>query len=149
MTSTYAFPYTFSIEVVFRDIDMMGHVNNAVYVTYLETARIKFLVDVLGLNGLGGIPVIMAQAIVNYHAPAFYAEQLTIGTGVSRFGTKSFDMLYAITGADGRLVVSAKTVQVAYDYDSSTTIAVPSTLRERVQAFQGEWQPPQLGRLAD
>lgn len=149
MTTTLAYPYTLTLEVAFRDIDVMGHVNNAVYVTYLETVRIKFLVEALGLNGLGGIPVIMAQAIVDYKAPAFYAEQLTVGTGVSRFGTKSFDMLYEIRGADGRLVVSAKTVQVAYDYERAQTIAVPDDLKERVRAFQGDWQPPQIGRSAD
>ena len=146
MAASQAFPYTLTVEVAFRDIDVMGHVNNAVYLSYLETARIKFLIDLLELGGLGNIPVIMAQATVNYKAPAFYGELLTIGTGVSRFGVKSFDLLYQITGGDGRLVVSATTVQVAYDYAAGKTIAVPEALKARVHAFQGDWQPPEIGR---
>src|SRR6266511_4870659 len=98
-------------------------------------------VELLELNGLGNMPVIMAEAQVSYKAPAFFGEQLTIGTGVSRFGGKSFDMLYQITGADGRVVVLAKTVQVAYDYASGKTIAIPDALKARVVAFQGGWQP--------
>jgi len=141
MTNSSSFPYTITVEVAFRDIDAMGHVNNAVYLSYLETARIKFLVELLELNGLGNMPVIMAEAQVSYKAPAFFGEQLTIGTGVSRFGGKSFDMLYQITGADGRVVVLAKTVQVAYDYASGKTIAIPDALKARVVAFQGGWQP--------
>ena len=45
-----SFPYTVSIEVSFRDLDAMGHVNNAVYLSYMETARIKFLVDLLAVD---------------------------------------------------------------------------------------------------
>src|SRR5215216_6702263 len=142
MTHPQAYPYTINIEVAFRDIDMMGHVNNAVYLSYLETARIKFLVELLELNRPGNMPLIMAEATLSYKAPAFFGEQLTIGTGVSRFGVKSFDMLYQITGADGRLVVLAKTVQVAYDYAASKTVVVPDSLKARVLTFQGAWQPP-------
>jgi acyl-CoA thioester hydrolase len=143
MTSSSPFPYSTTVEVAFRDLDAMGHVNNAVYLSYLENARIKYLIELLELNGLGNMPLIMAEAQVSYKAPAFYGEQLTIGAGVSRFGVKSFDMLYRITGGDGRLVVVAKTVQVAYDYAASKTIAVPEALKGRVLAFQGVWQPPE------
>jgi acyl-CoA thioester hydrolase len=121
----------------------MGHVNNAVYLSYLENARIKYLVGLLELNGLGNMPLIMAEAQISYKAPAFFGEQLTVGTGVSRFGVKSFDMLYRITGGDGRLVVLAKTVQVAYDYAAGTTIPVPDALKARILAFQSGWQPPE------
>src|SRR5215216_5298135 len=142
MANSLSFPYIITVEVAFRDLDAMGHVNNAVYLSYLETARIKFLVDLLELNGPDNMPLIMAEARVSYKAPAFFGEQLTIGTGVSRFGVKSFDMLYRITGGDGRLVVLAKTVQVAYDYAASKTVVVPDSLKARVLTFQGAWQPP-------
>jgi len=143
MTASSPFPYTITVEVAFRDLDAMGHVNNAVYLSYLENARIKYLMELLELNGLSHMPLIMAEAQVSYKAPAFFGEQLTIGTGVSRFGVKSFDMLYRITGGDGRLVVVAKTVQVAYDYAAAKTIVVPDALKARILAFQGAWQPPE------
>jgi len=142
MTNSQPFPYTITVEVAFRDLDAMGHVNNAVYLSYLETARIKFLIDLLELHGPGNMPLIMAEAHVSYKAPAFFGERLTIGTGVSRFGVKSFDMLYRITGGDGRVVVLAKTVQIAYDYAAGKTIPVPAALKARVRAFQGAWRPP-------
>ena len=138
-----AFPYSVAIEVAFRDLDALGHVNNAVYLTYLETARIKFLVDLLDLTDLHELPVIMAEATISYKAPAFFGERLAVGVGVSRVGGKSFDMLYQISGPDRRLVALARTVQVAYDYAAGKTIAVPEQLKQRVAAFQGDWQPPQ------
>ena len=117
-------------------------VNNAVYLSYLETARIKFLMDLLDLKHLSELPMIMAEATISYKSPAFYGEQLIVGVGVSRFGGKSFDIVSQITGGDGRLVALAKTVQVAFDYAAGQTIAVPEALKARVRALQGDWQLP-------
>ena len=139
---THSYPYSITIEVSFRDLDAMGHVNNAVYLTYMETARIKFLVDLLGLKSLHELPVIMAEATCTYKSPAFFGEQLSVGVGVSRFGAKSFDMAYRIAAGDGRLVALARTVQVMYDYAAARTIAVPEAFKNKVRAFQGAWQAP-------
>ena len=133
------YPYKVTIEVSFRDLDAMGHVNNAVYLSYMETARIKFLVDLLAVTSLHDLPVIMAEATCTFKAPAFFGEQLTVGIGVSRFGSKSFDMAYRIDAGDGRLVALAKTVQVMYDYAAARTIVVPEAFKAKVLAFQGDW----------
>src|SRR5437870_3567815 len=66
------YPYKVAIEVSFRDLDAMGHVNNAVYLSYMETARIKFLVDLLAVTSLHDLPVIMAEATCTFKAPAFF-----------------------------------------------------------------------------
>jgi acyl-CoA thioester hydrolase len=137
-----SFPYTAEIEVAFRDLDAMGHVNNAVYLTYMETVRIKYLVELLELESLQSMPLIMAEASCSYKSPAFFGERLAVGVGITRFGTKSFDMAYQIAAADSRLVAVARTVQVMYDYAAARTIAVPQSFKERVIAFQGAWQAP-------
>jgi acyl-CoA thioester hydrolase len=134
-----SFPYSVTIEVAFRDLDAMGHVNNAVYFSYMETARIKFLVDLLAVQGLHEMPVIMAEATCAFKAPAFFGEQLTVGVGVSRFGSKSFDMTYRIDAGDGRLIALGKTVQVMYDYAAARTLAVPEDFKAKVRVFQGDW----------
>jgi acyl-CoA thioester hydrolase len=141
--SNNPYPYTINVEVSFRDLDAMGHVNNAVYLSYLETARIKYLLELLAVTSLHELPVIMAEATCTFKAPAFFGEQLTVGVGVSRFGSKSFDMTYRIDAGDGRLIALAKTVQVMYDYAGARTIVVPDSFKARVRAFQGDWQAPQ------
>jgi len=134
-----SFPYKVVIEVAFHDLDMMGHVNNAVYFSYMETARIKFLVDLLAVTSLHDLPVIMAEATCTFKAPAFFGELLTVGVGVSRFGSKSFDMTYQIDAGDGRLIALGRTVQVMYDYAAAQTIMMPEAFKAKVRAFQGEW----------
>jgi acyl-CoA thioester hydrolase len=133
-----SFPFHITVEVTFRDLDAMGHVNHAVYLTYMETARTKFMMELLELREPADMPVILAEVTCTYHSPAFFGEHLTIGLGVSRFGTKSFDIAYDIRGADGRAVASGKTVMVMYDYQGGQTIPIPAELKAKIHSLQGD-----------
>lgn len=142
------FPYEFNIEVAFRDIDAMGHVNNAVFFSYLETARIKFVTQFFHRSTLMeadllSLPLILVEATCTYKSPAMLGEVLTLGVGLTRFGTKSFDLVYTILGEDGRLVAKGKTVQVMYDYGARSAFPIPADIKERVATFQKEWQVPE------
>ncbi|MCZ2115958.1 MAG: acyl-CoA thioesterase [Anaerolineae bacterium] len=146
MTNTN-YPYEISLEVAFRDIDAMGHVNNAVFFAYFETVRIKYLAEVMERSGLFGtelldLPLILVEASCTYKSPALLTEVLHIGTGISRWGTKSFDMLYRIQGQDGRLVAHGRTIQVMYDYISRSAFPIPDAVREFVETYQRGWIPP-------
>ena len=136
------YPFHNQHEVIFHDLDAMGHVNNATYFIYMETVRIKYVVDKLNLSDDNlRSSMVVAEACCTYHAPAFQHDLLTIGVGVSRFGNKSFDLLYRIDAPD-RLILTGKTTQVSYDYDQQQAIAVPEDFRARVTAYQGDWQVP-------
>ena len=142
-----SFPYEINIEVAFRDIDAMGHVNNAVFFAYFETARIKYVMEVFepdqsDVIDLLDMPLILVEATCSYKSPALLGEKLVVGIGLSRFGTKSFDLIYQIMGEDGRLVASGKTVQVMYDYGTRNAYPIPDHIKAQVNSFQGDWQPP-------
>jgi acyl-CoA thioester hydrolase len=123
-------------EVEFRDIDAAGHVNNAVYLTYLETARIKYLIDALGAEFASELALIVARIEVDFRSPALFPETLEIGSRVTRIGTTSFDMEHEIRGGDGRLVLEASSVLVAYDYEASAPMTVPEAWRARLDAYE-------------
>lgn len=139
-----SFPFTKEIEVVFRDIDAMGHVNNAVYITYLETTRITYIKTLFDLPKLTDVPIVMGDVYCRYISPALYGERLSVGIGVSRWGRKSFDFVNKITAQDGRIIAVAKTVMVAYDYSTQTSILIPDWFRTKIDAFQQGWQPPKF-----
>lgn len=145
--SSDKFPYEVMIEVAFRDIDAFGHVNNAVFFSYMEYARVKFAIELfedsnLATESLLDIPLILVEATCTYHSPALLSEKMTLGVGVSRFGNKSFDLIYRFTGEDGRLIAAGKTVQVMYDYGLGRSFPVPDMIKEKVREFQKGWQPP-------
>ncbi len=129
------YPFSIDIEVIFRDIDSFTHVNNAVYFTYFETARIKFMAHLLGVEGANEIPLILAEAQCSYRSPAYMGEILTVGMRVSHVGNKSFHLAYEVVAADGRLVAEGRTVQVMYDYHTSHSVTIPEEVRVRLSGY--------------
>jgi acyl-CoA thioester hydrolase len=125
-------------EVTFRDLDVFGHVNNAVYLTYIETARIGYMRDVLGIESLDDLLVIVAKVNIDFRSRATLGEILEIGARTSRIGTKSFDLDHEIRGPDGRLVAVAATTLVAIDYAADETILVPSEWRELIERYEAK-----------
>jgi acyl-CoA thioester hydrolase len=121
------------LEVRFRDCDPMGHVNNAVYLTYLEQARLNHWRSLWGF-GTPQLPpgrpgVILARVECDYKRPATYGETLDVRLTVAEIGRTSFRYEYEIVDAEGRTVLVAKTVQVMYDYAAEKPVPVPDDIR--------------------
>jgi len=119
--------------VRFRDLDAKGHVNNAVYLTYMESARIAFFVNVGAITGVDDLSIIVARIEIDFRAPLELDETVEIGVRAARFGTKSFDLEYELR-AGGRLVAEATSVCVGYDYASGETVPIPEAWREQLVA---------------
>jgi acyl-CoA thioester hydrolase len=111
--------------VRFRDVDGMGHVNNAVYLTYLEDARIAFL-SPMGADPSG---MILARAEIDFRAPLAEGDELEIGVRPVRVGSKSFELAYEVRVGE-KVAAEAKTVIVSYDYASGQSVTVPDRWRE-------------------
>ena len=123
--------YVYAQEVAFRDLDAFGHVNNGVYLTYIENARIGYAQDVIGIESLEGLLMIVASVKIDFRSRANLGDTLEIGARTTRVGTKSFDLEHEIT-ADGRVVAEGKSVLVSYDYELAQSVPVPDALRERL-----------------
>ena len=132
-------PHVFqhAIEVRFRDCDPLGHVNNAVYLTYLEQTRFSHW---RGLWGFGsphlppGMPgVILARVECDYRRPATYGQTLEVRMRVAELGRTSFRYEYEIVDEQGNTVLTAKTVQVMYDYAAAKPVPIPDNIRALLQ----------------
>ena len=118
-------PYVHRDRVRFRDCDAMGHVNNAVFSTYLEEARIGVLGDL--------IDFILARVEIDFRSELRNGEEVEVRTRCSRIGKKSFDLEHVISAGD-RVVAEAKSVLVSYDYGRGASVPVPAELRHRLAA---------------
>jgi acyl-CoA thioester hydrolase len=121
------------LEVRFRDCDGLGHVNNAVYLTYLEQARFAFWQR---LTGVGGIPrsFIVARVECDYRVQATAGEHLLVRLRVSAVGRSSFTFEYEIVnGRTREVVATARTVQVMYDYTAGASVPIPDDIRARLE----------------
>ena len=121
------------LDVRFRDCDPLGHVNNAVYLTYLEQTRFNHWRALWGFGSPQlppGMPgVILAHVECDYRRPATYGDTLEIRMRVAELGRTSFRYEYEIVDDQGRTVLTAKTVQVMYDYAAEKPVPIPDDIR--------------------
>ncbi len=122
------------LEVRFRDCDPMGHVNNAVYLSYLEAARFAWWRSVFGASGLQDHGFIVARVEIDYRKPALPGDRLTIRLRVEAMGRSSFTVVYEIANARTReILAEARSVQVAYDYAQGRPVPMSGDLRARLE----------------
>ncbi len=119
--------------VRFRDLDALGHVNNAVFLTYIESARVAFLLGLGAATTLEDMSIIVARIEIDFRAPVGFGEEVEIAVRASRFGDKSFDLDYELR-VGGQVVAKAKSVLVGYDYAKGVTVTIPDEWREKLAA---------------
>jgi acyl-CoA thioester hydrolase len=126
------------VQVRFSDTDALGHVNNAVYLSYLESARVDYLRELLGAKKIEELGVIIARVEIDYKSPAFHHETMRVGCRVEEVGGSSIKMDYRVEDRDtGRLVALAKSVLVTYDYAAARVVRVSDEWRQKMEDFDG------------
>lgn len=136
MTDDYRHRTT--LQVRFRDTDAFGHVNNAVFSSYVELARIQYLLDVLQPDRpFDRLPLILARAELDFRSPIAFGEEVVVETRVDRIGRSSIGMTHRLTvTADDRLVADVQSVLVTYDYAAARPMPVPDDWRRRLGQFE-------------
>jgi acyl-CoA thioester hydrolase len=133
------FRHTFPIDVRFRDIDALGHVNNAVYLTYTESARIEYFRHVAfntPQQPLDEMSLILAEITCTFKRPVVYGQRVVVGTRVVRMGNSSYQLESQID-ADGETATLVKAVVVHYDYAAGRSAPIPPEVRARINDFEG------------
>ena len=139
------FNYFIRITVRFADADMMGHVNNAKYVTYLEEARIQYARDVLGWQKTPReLGMILARTEIDYLRPLMFGDTVRVYVRCSKIGRKSFALRYVLVDdASQEIVSNAMTAMVAFDYTQGVSVPVEQVWKDRILAY--ETTPPEMG----
>ena len=127
------FKFRLPIQVRFRDLDALNHLNNAVYLTYLEIARIEYW------KALRFEPVrpsmLLARVEIDYVKPVLFDDQVEVAVRVSEFGTKSFVMPFEIQ-ANGTVAAKGSSVLVWFDHTANVSVVIPDSARTIIQAFE-------------
>jgi acyl-CoA thioester hydrolase len=140
--SSARFRFEHTERVRWVDLDAAGVLNNAVYLTLVEQARLGYF-GRLGLMRGDQFPFLLGDARVRFLRPGRAGELLTIGARVTRLGTKSFDMEYEVASAGERLAVASATL-VWVDEDLAS-VPIPEHARRRMAEFEGLDDTPAPG----
>ncbi len=128
------------ITVRFSDMDTFGHVNNAVYLTYAESARIAYFRQLEATEAATQMDMILGRSEVDYRLPVVFGDHLTVEVRASAIGTKSFTLAYRMTverAGQTLLACEARTVLVCYSYAIARSVPVPPDLIAALEAFEG------------
>lgn len=129
------FTFEITIDPRFRDLDPNGHVNQAVYFSYLEQARVRYWRDVLARShaeeGLA-----MVHQEIDYTRPILVDDRVTVRQRIEPLGTSSYPMVYEIHTEEAR-AADAEIVLTAYDREAVASIPIPQPVREGIERFEG------------
>ena len=128
----YVLPY----QVIFRDVDAYGHVNNAVFFTYFEWVRTLLWFEIAGYGGATDIGFIVAHAQCDYREPV-HLEPIDLCVRVGAVGNTSFETVYEIRKAGGAVAATGKVVVVLFDWDRNVRKPIDDELRRKLNAFSG------------
>lgn len=122
----------------FADVDMLGHVNNAKYITYIEEARIIYADEVFrGERDAEDVFMILAKTVIDYLLPIHHSQIVEVYTRCARLGRKSFDLEYLMVRAvDHEIISTAVTTMVAYDYAAQKSILIPDEWKHRIREYE-------------
>ena len=125
-------PSVVEVEARSYELDPYGHLNNAVYVNWLEHGRLSYLRDrghtYTSVPETFGVHVVVVRTDLSYKAQVRLGDRLSVTTRLARIGRTSFTFSQEIVFADGRPAASGEVTMVAVGPDGSAT-PVPSDLR--------------------
>ncbi len=126
--------FTVEIQMRFRDLDPMGHVNNAVYLSYCEYARTQFYMKHAFKRSLHDIDFILAHVEIDYLAAAEWGDEVIVSVWPSKIGESSFTLSYELREKKSdRLLAKSSSIQVSYDYDKRKTKPIPPEFRKMLE----------------
>ncbi|GGJ50267.1 acyl-CoA thioesterase [Deinococcus roseus] len=120
-------PLVTDIQIRFGDTDMLGHINNAAYVQYLEVARMQ-MVQEARKRGIPNFNFVLAHISLDFRREIKLGQQVQVETTVVKIGKSSFEMAYQVL-ADGVVCSTAKSVQVGIDPQAMTSAVLPDAVR--------------------
>ncbi|WP_321367102.1 thioesterase family protein [uncultured Desulfuromusa sp.] len=123
------FKFNTSIEIRFADLDAYGHVNNAVFFSYLETARVKLFQQHFGAFLGTDLMFLVVRAECDYRLPIELTDQLRISISIDQVRRSSFDFGYQMHDGAGKIFAEAKTVMVCYDPQIKKPVAIPPEIK--------------------
>lgn len=139
MSGVETFSYCHPIHIRYADLDPQGHVNNAVYLTYLESARLGYYQTTGIWDRSSGMNtgMVVAHIDIDYVAPIFLGQSIQVGLRMARLGNKSMTMVFQINACEGnRVFARGKSILVVYDNTAEESVPIPEEWRIRITRFE-------------
>lgn len=126
------------IHIRFSDLDVLGHVNNSIYLSYFEIARIHYFGILLGTDWDWKVSgVVLAKNEVEYIRPVLLHDEAYVHLFTEEIGTKSFKVNYELK-VNGTIYTKGSSTLVCFDSTKNETIPIPSLMLNALQKLKKE-----------
>ncbi len=134
------FRYFTPLATRWGDCDMMGHINNVILIRYLESGRLDYLQELIGMDMQASSRegIIIADLKVSFLGQVHHPLQIEVATRISRIGNSSmiFDSAIFLPSAQ-QPALSARATLVWFDYQKNASLRVPQQARETIIQYEG------------
>ena len=114
---------------------MLGHLNNAIYVTYYEVARIQYFYEI-GWQ-LTDVSNVVAHLEIDFLKPVVPKDEIVVRIRTARLGVKSFVMEYEIVSKDGSIIYNkASSTQVCFNKSDGKPVPIPDHIRDLLTSYE-------------
>lgn len=121
------------IQVRFSDLDVLGHVNNNIYLSYFEMARVHYFKEIVGENwDWRKLGFVLAKNEIEYIHSVFLKHEPVIFVFTEHIGTKSFTLGYELK-VDDVIFAKGRSVQVCFDATTQQSIIIPEKMRNGLE----------------
>ena len=129
------FRFSTPIQVRYSDFDMLGHINNATFVTYFEVARLYYFLEI-GWT-LNDVSNVVAHLDIDFMTPILPQQEVYCRVRTTSLGSKSFQMNYELYSKKEDIIFArAHSVQVCFEKKSGKTVAIPEHIHELIKNFE-------------
>ena len=134
--SDWNFCHTESVR--FADCDMFDHVNNATYLTYVESARVAYFSHISGLQDPHEFDMTVARAEIDFLKPIFYPATIHVYTRATRIGTRSWTLEHQLRdAATSDILAHCTTVLVHFEHSTGKSKPIPPEMVALIEKHEG------------
>lgn len=137
----YPFKHRLPVQIRFNDIDLLGHVNNAVYSEFFDLGKTRYFRQLMGDDGFdyNAISLVIVHIDMDFCAPTFIEDAVEVLTAVTHIGEKSLVVEQRIVSAgnDDDVKCISRTVLAGYDHRTRTSAPITDDWRRRISTFEG------------
>lgn len=134
-----SFPVSIEHRVQWGEMDAFGHVNNANYLRWFESARIAYFEATgIGTTAMDDAPwaPILGRASVDFRKPVKYPDVVKVFATVTRFGNTSFTMAYRAESQALGVAAEGEAIVVLLDPKTGAKVAIPEELKRAIEKLE-------------
>lgn len=134
----FPFHHSYPLQIRFNDIDVVGHLNNSIYLQFLDLGKMQYF-NAIMKEGITWkqVPVVIVNINVNFYSPTYMDEQIEVRTQTLRLSERSLTLEQRIVNPQtGDVKCVAQTVMAGFDARTASSAPIPEDWKKAIYEFE-------------